>query len=223
MKVMNHPNICGLKAYFYTQGDTKVNIYIIIQMLGMEGGYIQSCRMLTRMWLVSQHYFKKEGWSVPESGDGICSRDSVPRIPSLCQNQATYSHASRQIVHVPIVPFLGLLSYAGYLSSWYQATKLAGQPYHWCIETMWFWKVGKGMKGSRSVNILRHVSIVQKSWWQVNPMYPISVHDITEHPSWYLELRVIQPASIFGQQDVSWASFYWVNPCSLVKAASISW
>lgn len=31
---MNHPNICGLKAYFYTQGDTKVNIYIIIQMLG---------------------------------------------------------------------------------------------------------------------------------------------------------------------------------------------
>lgn len=26
MKVMNHPNICGLKAYFYTQGDTKVNI-----------------------------------------------------------------------------------------------------------------------------------------------------------------------------------------------------
>lgn len=24
MKVMNHPNICGLKAYFYTQGETKV-------------------------------------------------------------------------------------------------------------------------------------------------------------------------------------------------------
>jgi hypothetical protein len=27
MRVMNHPNVCGLKAYFYSQGDGKVGIY----------------------------------------------------------------------------------------------------------------------------------------------------------------------------------------------------
>ncbi|RCH78755.1 regulator of ime2, partial [Rhizopus stolonifer] len=33
MRLMNHPNICGIKAYFYSQGDSKANdVYLNLVM-----------------------------------------------------------------------------------------------------------------------------------------------------------------------------------------------
>ncbi|CDH60261.1 pkinase-domain-containing protein [Lichtheimia corymbifera JMRC:FSU:9682] len=49
MKVMNHPNICGLKAYFYTQGDTKKDeVYLNLVM-----EYVPET-----VYRVSRHYAK---------------------------------------------------------------------------------------------------------------------------------------------------------------------
>lgn len=189
---MSHPNICGLKAYFYSQGDGKV---------WCMDAYLQHCLLCI-----------VERWGIPQLGLGICTGNGVPGVPSLCKNQATNSSPSRQDLYVPTFPFSSLFSCTRYMPSWYQAAELIGEPSDRCAQTLWFRKASNEyhmQKGTWSdMWDIWCDDLVQRFLSLANRTCRTSVHVITGHLNWFLAPQLTQHKLIFGQQAAWWESCY---------------
>src|ERR1700738_4332512 len=90
MKLVSHPNVVDLKAFFYTNGD-KVPLSDV-------------CTVI--FFIILFFSFCAEGRSVSQPHARICTRNSLPRKSPLRQTQTAHAHVTNQIVHVstPALP-----------------------------------------------------------------------------------------------------------------------
>lgn len=82
MRMMRHPNVCSLKAYFYNQGEKVTDNCFKSQQDLM---------------------YKVERRNIFKSSHGVCTRDSVQSSSSLCQNSTAYTHFAGQDLYVSII------------------------------------------------------------------------------------------------------------------------
>lgn len=80
MRMMQHPNVCALKAYFYNQGEKVGPILFDFVYLYNNG--------------------KLEGRDLLKFSLGIRARNSISSSSSLCKDQTTYTHFASQDLHV---------------------------------------------------------------------------------------------------------------------------
>jgi hypothetical protein len=78
MRLVSHPNVVDLKAFFYTNGD-KASSFVI------------------NMNLADQ----TERRGLLEFSVGVCPRDCLSSIKALLETQASHAHASSEALHVP--------------------------------------------------------------------------------------------------------------------------
>ncbi|CEG65745.1 Putative Pkinase-domain-containing protein [Rhizopus microsporus] len=85
MRLMHHPNICGLKAYFYTQGDSKDEVYLNLVMEYVPETVYRVCRHYTKLkqtvpMLIVKLYMYQLFRSLAYSHTlGVCHRDIKPQ------------------------------------------------------------------------------------------------------------------------------------------------
>ncbi|CEG65744.1 Putative CMGC/GSK protein kinase [Rhizopus microsporus] len=86
MRLMHHPNICGLKAYFYTQGDSKKDeVYLNLVMEYVPETVYRVCRHYTKLkqtvpMLIVKLYMYQLFRSLAYSHTlGVCHRDIKPQ------------------------------------------------------------------------------------------------------------------------------------------------
>lgn len=84
MRLVSHPNVVELKAFFYSNGE-KVSPILL---------------SANRTSLISPP-MPPEGRSLPQPRSGVRTRDRLPSFQALCQAQAGHANVAGQVVHVP--------------------------------------------------------------------------------------------------------------------------
>lgn len=84
MRLVSHPNVVELKAFFYSNGE-KVR------------GIMLSANRVSLMFTSTL----AEGRSLPQPRSGVRTRDRLPSFQALRQAQAGHANVAGQIVHVP--------------------------------------------------------------------------------------------------------------------------
>lgn len=126
MRIVKHPNVVDLRAFFYSNGD-KVRAAQLM-LVSPEFSFLTCLLLITPT--------PTERRSLPESCPRIRARDSLPSIATLRQDEADHANAPHQALHVPTSAQLGLHSLHRHLSSRHQATESASQPCDWYPEAL---------------------------------------------------------------------------------------
>ena len=109
MRLVSHPNVVDLRAFFYSNGDkVDLNLYHLFPSHPYSPFLLQAERR-----------------NLPQSRPRIHPRNRLPRKPSLLQTQTAHADAPNQTIHVPAPALPGLHPFSGDMSSRYQTSEPA--------------------------------------------------------------------------------------------------
>ena len=121
MRLVSHPNVVELKAFFYSNGDKVSCLFLDPH---SPTNPTPNFNFVTTKLIIPA----KERRSVPQSCARIRPRDCIPRKSPLRQTQATDAHASNQVIHVPATSLSRLHTLCWDLSPGHKTTKPPPQP-----------------------------------------------------------------------------------------------
>jgi len=121
MRIVRHPNIVELKAFYYSNGERVGYLYLL------------TSRMIQ---LLTRNVCLLERRSLLEPGVGIRSGDRISRIALLQQVEDDHAYPGDQNLHISAVPLTRIHPFARYLSQGYQATEPATRSEYWGVEAL---------------------------------------------------------------------------------------
>jgi hypothetical protein len=106
MRIVRHPNIVELKAFFYNNGER-----------------VCVCKQARPCIFVYLTVSATEGRGLPESRTRIRSRDRLPCLALLQQDEDRHAHSRGQALHLPALPLPRLHPLPRHLPQGHQAAK----------------------------------------------------------------------------------------------------
>jgi len=112
--------------------DDVVAIKKVLQDKRFKNRELQIMRLLAHINIVKLKYFfsfewREEGRRLPESGARVCTRNGLPCVETLQQEETVHSKLLCQAVHVPAVPIARVHPLFGDLPSGHQTTEPPSQ------------------------------------------------------------------------------------------------
>ena len=161
MRMVSHPNVVNLHAFFYSNGE-KVGR----RAAPMIVSHAKQCCS------------GQEGRSLPQSRPRIRSRNRLSRVAAVCEIEADYAHELHQALHVrfpeyisyppliisqvPTSPLTRLHPLSRNLPSRHQTSEPSTESTHWYSQTVRF-RIGKDPGGGRAKCLVHLLEILPRA------------------------------------------------------------
>lgn len=109
MRIVRHPNIVELKAFYYSTGERVCRV-VPFACISHGNSFLTTCSTTIA-----------ERRSVSEPGARVCARDRVPGITVFQQDEDHHADDRGQALHLPALPIPSIHTFSGHLPSRHQA------------------------------------------------------------------------------------------------------